>query len=138
MVNDNQWAFDLGTIIFSIVKTKTLDELGSKYPNIFITDKGKTTGKAVFPTVYVQEMSGSERGADLEGKTINAVLETIQVDVTTNTSKSDVSKVMSVVAGIFKEMRFTIQTMPNFEYNGETYRKTARFQRIIGANDKLI
>lgn len=138
MVNDNQWAFDLGTIIFSIVKTKTLDKLGSKYPNIFITDKGKTTGKAVFPTVYVQEMSGSERGADLEGKTINAVLETIQVDVTTNTSKSDVSKVMSVVASIFKEMRFTIQTMPNFEYNGETYRKTARFQRIIGANDKLI
>ena len=24
------------------------------------------------------------------------------------------------------------------EYNGETYRKTARFQRIIGANDRLI
>lgn len=131
MVNDNQWAFDLGTIIFSIVKTKTLDELGSKYPNIFITDKGKTTGKAVFPTVYVQEMSGAERGADLEGKTINAVLETIQVDVTTNTSKSDVSKVMSVVAGIFKEMRFTIQTMPNFEYNGETYRKTEDRKSVV-------
>lgn len=138
MVNDNQWAFDLGTVIFSIVKSKALTELSGKYPNIFITDKGKTTGKAVFPTVYIQEMSGSERGADLEGSSINAVLETIQVDVTTNTSKSDVSKVMSVVANIFKDMRFTIQTMPNFEYNGETYRKTARFQRIIGANDKLI
>lgn len=138
MVNDNQWAFDLGTVIFSIVKSKALEELSGKYPNIFITDKGKTTGKAVFPTVYIQEMSGSERGADLDGSSINAVLETIQVDVTTNTSKSDVSKVMSVVANIFKEMRFTIQTMPDFEYNGETYRKTARFQRIIGANDKLI
>lgn len=138
MVTDNQWAFDLGTTIFSIVKSKTLTELKSKYPDIFVTDKGKTNGKAVFPTVYVQEMSGSERGTDLDGSSINAVLETIQVDVTTNTSKADVSKVMSVVASIFKEMRFTIQTMPNFEYNGETYRKTARFQRIIGANDRLI
>lgn len=138
MVTDNQWAFDLGTTIFSIVKSKTLAELKSKYPDIFVTDKGKTNGKAVFPTVYIQELSGSERGTDLDGSYINAVLETIQVDVTTNTSKADVSKVMSVVASIFKEMRFTIQTMPNFEYNGETYRKTARFQRIIGANDRLI
>lgn len=138
MVTDNQWAFDLGTTIFSIVKSKTLAELKSKYPDIFVTDKGKTNGKAVFPTVYIQELSGSERGADLEGKSINAVLETIQVDVTTNTSRADVNRVMYTVASIFKQMSFTVQSMPDFEYNGETYRKTARFQRIIGANDRLI
>lgn len=138
MVTDNQWAFDLGTTIFSIVKSKTLAELKSKYPGIFVTDKGKTNGKAVFPTVYIQELSGSERGADLEGKSINAVLETIQVDVTTNTSRADVNRVMYTVASIFKQMAFTVQSMPDFEYNGETYRKTARFQRIIGANDRLI
>lgn len=138
MVTNNQWAFDLGTTIFSIVKSKTLTELKSKYPNIFVTDKGKTTGKAVFPTVYIQEMSGSERGADLEGRSINAVLETIQVDVTTNTSRADANKVMATVSDIFKQMRFTVQSMPTFEYNGETYRRTARFQRIIGANDRLI
>ena len=138
MVTDNQWAFDLGTTIFSIVKSKTLAELKSKYPDIFVTDKGKTNGKAVFPTVYIQELSGSERGADLEGKSINAVLETIQVDVTTNTNRADVNRVMYTVASIFKQMSFTVQSMPDFEYNGETYRKTARFQRIIGANDRLI
>lgn len=138
MVTDNQWAFDLGTTIFSIVKSKTLTELKSKYPDIFVTDKGKTNGKAVFPTVYIQELSGSERGADLEGKSINAVLETIQVDVTTNTNRADANRVMSTVASIFKQMAFTVQSMPNFEYNGETYRRTARFQRIIGANDRLI
>lgn len=138
MVTDNQWAFDLGTTIFSIVKSKTLTELKSKYPDIFVTDKGKTTGKAVFPTVYIKEMSGSERGADLEGRSINAVLETIQVDVTTNTSRADVNRVMSTVASIFKQMCFTVQSMPDFNYDGETYRKTARFQRIIGANDRLI
>lgn len=138
MITDNQWAFDLGTTIFSIVKSKTLAELKSKYPDIFVTDKGKTNGKAVFPTVYIQELSGSERGADLEGKSINAVLETIQVDVTTNTSRADVNRVMYTVASIFKQMSFTVQSMPDFEYNGETYRKTARFQRIIGANDRLI
>lgn len=138
MVTDNQWAFDLGTTIFSIVKSKTLTELKSKYPDIFVTDKGKTNGKAVFPTVYIQELSGSERGEDLEGKSINAVLETIQVDVTTNTSRADVNRVMYTVASIFKQMAFTVQSMPDFKYNGETYRKTARFQRIIGANDRLI
>ena len=138
MNTDNQWAFDLGATIFSIMKSLTIAELKSTYPNIFVTDKSKTNDEAVFPTVFFQETSGVERGADLEGKSINAVLETIQIDVTTNTSKADANKVMSVVADIFKKMRFTIQSMPNFEYDGETYRKTARFQRVIGANDKLI
>lgn len=84
----------------------------------------------------IHRMAAAERGADLEGLSINATLETFQVDVFTNTSQSDVGRIMSVVADVFKEMRFKVIALPEFN-EGDTYRSTARFQRVIGANDSL-
>lgn len=137
-MEDNQWVFDLETTIFSIVKAKAMRKLKARYPNINITDSSKSTSKATFPTVYIHELPGVEYGADLGGRDINAVLETIQVDVTTNTNQRDAKIVMSGVAGVFKEMRFEVTAMPEFDGSGETYRSTARFRRVIGANDALL
>lgn len=137
-MEDNQWVFDLETTIFSIVKAKAMGKLKARYPNINITDSSKSTSKATFPTVYIHELPGVEYGADLGGRDINAVLETIQVDVTTNTNQRDAKIVMSGVAGIFKEMRFESTAMPEFDGSDGTYRSTARFRRVIGANDALL
>ena len=40
------------------------------------------------------------------------------------------------LADVFKEMRFKVIALPEFN-EGDTYRSTARFQRVIGANDSL-
>ena len=133
-MSDNSWAYDLGTVVFSIVKAKAKPKLESKYPTIYFTSNGKKLSDAIFPTVYIHRTA--ERGADLEGLSINATLETFQVDVFTNTSQSDVGRIMSVVADVFKEMRFKVIALPEFN-EGDTYRSTARFQRVIGANDSL-
>lgn len=135
-MSDNSWAYDIGTVVFSIVKTKAKPKLESKYPTIYFTSNGKKLSDAIFPTVYIHRMAAAERGADLEGLSINATLETFQVDVFTNTNQSDVGRIMSVVADVFKEMRFKVVALPEFN-EGDTYRSTARFQRIIGANDSL-
>ena len=137
MISVNQWAYDLEKKIFSIVKSRAYEKLKTKYPNVYITDIEKNTSKAVFPTVYIHELSGVEKASDLEGFCINAVQETFQVDVITNTSQSDANKVMAVVADEFKRLCFKITAMPEFEGTGETYRSTMRVRRIISANDIL-
>lgn len=137
MVSINQWAYDLEKTIFSIIRAKIAEKLKSKYPNIYITDIEKNTSKAVFPTVYVHELPGVEKGQDLEGFCINAVQETFQVDVITNTSQRDANKIMAVVADEFKHMCFHITAMPEFSGNGEIYRSTMRVRRTISANDIL-
>ncbi len=137
MVSVNQWAYDLEKKIFSIIKARATETLGSKYPNLYITDNEKNTSKAVFPTVYVHELPGVEKGHDLEGYCINAVQETFQIDVITNTSQSDANKVMAVIIDEFKRMCFRVTAMPEFDGSGETYRSTARVRRIISANDVL-
>lgn len=137
MAVDNQWAFDLETKIFSVVNEKAMGKIRKNYPSAYITRTGKSTAKAIFPTIYIHELPGAETGKDLEGFYINGVRETIQVDVTTNTSQGDARKIMAIVADEFKQMRFAIAQMPEIGYSGETFRSTARFSRVIGSNDTL-
>ena len=137
MASDNQWAFDLETKIFSVIKSRAEGKIKEKYPNAYLTNISKATAKATFPTVYIHELPGVEIGTDLEGISINGVRETFQVDITTNTSQSDAKRVMSIVADEFKQMKFQITAMPEFGDTGDTYRSTARFRRVIGANDIL-
>ena len=103
---DNTWAYLIGKKVYSTVSYKAEKILKDDYPNIKITDNGKASSKPKFPTVYIHELPGQEIGQTLDGQDINGVLETIQVDVTTNTDPSDAREVMSVVADIFKKMRF--------------------------------
>lgn len=137
MISVNQWAYDLEKKIFSIVKSRTYENLKTKYPNVYITDIEKNTFKAVFPTVYIHELPGTEKASDLEGFSINAVQETFQIDVITNTSQNDANKVMAIVADEFKRLCFKVTAMPEFDGTGETYRSTMRVRRIISANDIL-
>ena len=96
------------------------------------------SGSAVFPTVYIHLLTPTERGQTLDGQTINALLATFQVDVTTNTSKSDCRKVMTTVMNVFKEMRFQGKSLPETSINNKIHHSVARFSRVIGANDRLI
>lgn len=137
MISVNQWAYDLEKKIFSIVKSRAYEKLKSKYPSAYITDIEKNTSKAVFPTVYIHELPGVEKASDLEGFSINAVQETFQIDVITNTSQNDANKVMAIVADEFKRLCFKVTAMPEFDGTGETYRSTMRVRRIISANDIL-
>lgn len=140
----NQWVFDLETNIFSNVATIAKPKLKKKYKSMnfdtaFTTVEKNLDKDPVFPTIYIHEMPGLERGADLEGTSVNAVQETIQVDVITNTKQSDAKGIMAILADAFKQMRFQITAMPEFKNDSEkNFRSVARFRRIIGANDRLM
>lgn len=138
MANANDWVTDLESTVVALVKAKSLPQLQKKYSKIRITDEGENSGSAVFPTVYIHLLSPTEQGQTLDGQTINALLATFQVDVTTNTSKSDCRKVMATVMNVFKEMRFQGKSLPETSINNKIYHSVARFSRVIGANDRLM
>lgn len=141
---DNQWVFDLETNIFSNVVTIAKPKLKKKYKSMnfdtaFTTVEKNLDKDPVFPTIYIHEMPGLERGADLEGTSVNAVQETIQVDVITNTKQSDAKGILAIISETFKKMQFQIISMPEFKNDNEKrFRSTARFRRVIGSNERLI
>lgn len=138
MADANDWAIDLESTVTTLVKVKTLTQLKKTYPKIVITNEGESSGQAVFPTVYIHLLPAVEQGQTLDGQTINALLATFQVDVTTNTSKADCRKVMATITDTFKIMRFQGNAMPEFSISNKVHKSTARFRRMIAANDGLM
>lgn len=134
---DNMWAYDIEMSVYSIVKAIAKPKLIEKYPKIYFTQKSKSTKTPTFPTVYIHLLSATEEGKTIDGQSINALSVTFQVDVITNKDESEARYVMSVVSEVFKKLRFGIKGFPSLEF-GDTNKSTARFQRIIGANEKLV
>lgn len=141
---DNLWVFDNETKIISNLNSFAIPVLKQNFANmkfqqgITITNlKSRLTG-TIFPTIYVHEMSGTEKGQTIDGQTINAVTATYQVDVIVNTQQSDAKKILAIVANVFKRMRFEVISIPEFDSEEKIYRSTARFRRLIAANDRLL
>ena len=141
---DNLWVFDNETKIISNLNSFAIPVLKQNFTNmkfqegITITNlKSRLTG-TIFPTIYVHEMRCTEKGQTIDGHTINAVEDTYQVDVIVNTQQSDAKKILAIVASVFKRMRFEVISMPEFDSEEKIYRSTARFSRLIAANDRLL
>ena len=82
-------------------------------------------------------MPGMETGEDLQGDTINAVWSSFQIEVTTNAKMNDAKEVMNEVVRIMKTMRFQVISTPEFQSTDSTYRRVARFRRMIADDDIL-
>lgn len=135
----NTWVLDRQTTIYSRIKAITTSKLKKKYPNINITQDSRVLTNPQFPNVYIKFLQPMESGKDIEGKSINAVNMTVEIDVTvTQTMGMNVANEVSwIVVDILKEMGFDAQ-MPYFDApSTEIYRTIARYSRVIGYNDIL-
>lgn len=126
------------SMIFTRIKTEFNEELKTEYgmgsTNFSTTDNSNT--KAVFPFVFVKAIGSSEQGQTIDGESINAGLFTFQIDVYDNKTQYRARKVMGEIMRIMKSMKFEVINIPEFD-STDVHRCTARFRRIIGANDKL-
>ncbi|MCD7724291.1 MAG: hypothetical protein LUI12_01840 [Clostridiales bacterium] len=129
------WTADIETTIFSVIKTKTYSTLVSKYPNINYTTEETTSTTAKFPNVYVHMISMSEAGQDLQGESVNAVLASVQIDVTANTKKSDAKTVIYAIIDVLKTLRFDIISLPIYTKEDDVHRAVVRARRMIGSGD---
>lgn len=141
---DNLWVFDNETRIISNLNSFAIPALKQNFTNmkfqkgITITNLKSRLAGTIFPTIYVHEMSGTEKGQTIDGQAINAATATYQVDVIVNTQQSDAKKILAIVANVFKRMRFEVISTPEFDSEEKIYRSTARFRRLIAANDRLL
>lgn len=135
---NNGWVFDIQTTIFSRIKAICTAKLRSKYPDIKITQNSRDTNTSKYPTVYVHFLQPTEVGKDLDGQTVNAIYQTVQIEIFVTQAQGMVvaNEVSSVVLDIMKEMRF-VATMPEFQDTDANYRTVSRYSRTIGNSDVL-
>lgn len=128
---------DLESQVFSRVKYGFSERIKKKYPDLNFTTVDKTSTKPKFPTVYVHLMPSNSIGDTLEGKEIEGVSSTFQVDVTDNDSKNRAEEVAKEVQRIMVSMGFKPRPMPYFESSDSTFRSIAKYYRGIGDEDVL-
>ena len=135
----SEWVMLIPLKVFTKIKQEFSQTIKDAYSmadaNFSMSDENK---KAVFPFVFVNALPASERGQDLEGKTINGGLFSFQIDVYSNKTQTEARKVMTEIMRIMKEMGFESTSMPSYEKTSDnTVRMIARFSRVIGAGDKI-
>ena len=108
------------------------------YPNINFTDENETDIAITrFPTVYIEELSGMERGRDLEGTHVNAYMATFQINVIHNDERTAVKRVMRNCMETAKQLQFEIIGTPTYSRSNKTWYGTARIRRVLGASDPI-
>ena len=128
------WISDIETKVFSEIK-KNGQELKKNFPNIFFTTENESDTPAKFPTVYLEELSGTERGRDLEGNSVNAYMATFQINISHNDKKIHVKRVMNNCMDTMKKLRFEIVGTPIYSRSEGVWTGVARFRRTIGSGD---
>ena len=130
----------LSSTVFTILKTKVKKAMADTYPTISFSDE--PTGKdPVFPNVFFQQLQPVEAGQDIEGSNINAVLDTVQITVTANTSKADANKVAWACVDALKSIRYDMVMLPIYSIqikeSTRIHTFTFRARRMIGYGDTL-
>ena len=132
------WTEEIDTTVLSRLKARGYSDLKSEYPSINFTDDDRAVVTAKFPNVFYLNISSPERGRTLDGTTVNAILHSVQIEVSDNgETNSTVKAVMSKVCDYMKDMGYEIVGSPEFRNNTNVYRRVARFRRMIGAKDVI-
>jgi len=134
---DNTWVLDREQTIYSKTKALVLSRLRKKYPDITVTQDSRVLTDPKFPNVFIKFLQPIEQGQDLVGDAINAVLLTVQIEVTVTQEQGMMvaNEVSWVLLDVYKSMGFGA-SMPYFDTSTtKTYRTISRFTRIIGYND---
>lgn len=134
---DDRWYEQLESKIYTVVSyrmKKALDGKTSKA--IKFTSVGESDGVPYFPTCYIHELEPAEQGNDLFGKSINAVLETMECIVYTR-DKKECKEILQECVFQMKQLGFSVTAMPIISTKDNVHNGVSRFRRIIGADDNF-
>lgn len=127
------WYSEIESKIFTLVEY----EMKKKYPDLNCTTVSKDDNPAQFPTLYLHEIQPVEVGNDLDNADVNAIMETIEIQVWTNSNEYTCRNIISDAISVMKTMRFNITMLPNVQTVNNTQYAIARFRRVIGSEDEL-
>lgn len=130
------WISDIESSVFTRLKAGG-NKIKEQFPKLFYTTSNESDSEAVFPTVYLEELQGSEQGQTFDGKEVAGYLASFQINVTHNGSKDEARRVMDNALETMKSMRFDIVGTPFYTRSSKVWTGTARCRRMIGSGDSF-
>lgn len=126
---DNSWVTQ--------IEQNVADYIDAELEDIFVTTEQYTGDTASFPAVYVHELSQIEKGYDLDGSEIAAVMSTFEIQVF-DSSYNSCKELSKQVMLLMKELRFEVIASPLHTQANGYYRSVSRYRRNISGGDSDI
>ena len=124
---DNSWVTQIEEKVESYLKAELPEDVS-------VTSEDYTGDTAVFPAVYVKELTQQEIGSELMGDTIAAVRSTFQIEVYTNASTEN-KELSTKVMLLMKELSFEVIAAPLKTQQIGYYRSVSRYRRVVAGGD---
>lgn len=135
------WVNEKQSEIYTLLEYYTKSKLSGVYKNLnFTKEEESSLPTNEFPNVLIKFLNGKEKAQTIKGTTINAILCTIQIDVTSNKTQGlyVAEDVIWTVVESAKRLGFELFYSPEPMTTGnDTKRIVARMRRTIGSNDKF-
>lgn len=122
------------SIVTAQLKVRVPQLTGGKFPKMSFTNEVSDQVPS-FPNVYIHEIGQSEIGNSIPNQKIHAVRETLQIEITTNTTKADAHTVSTACVNALKVLRYSIQQYPIYQKDNNVHRIVFRAQRVIANGD---
>lgn len=133
---NEDWFAKLEETILTQLDYMLAQRADAPFPNLVVTSANQNQVTA-FPTLYIHELSPVETGNDLNNQSVNAVIETIEIQIWTNETEEECRRLMSAAIVEMKRMRFNCTAFPNIQTENKVAFGVARFRRMIGNADTL-
>lgn len=124
----------LENIVTAQLKVRVPRLTDNRYPNMSFTNE-VSDKKSSFPNVYIHELEPSEVGNSIPNQTIHAMRDTIQIEVSTNVSKTDARTVINACINAMKTLRYSLVTGPTYMKINNVHRYVIRVRRVIANGD---
>lgn len=108
----------------------------NRFPNMTFTNE-ISDNMPSFPNVYVHELEPSEVGNTISNDQIHAIRDTVQIEVSTNTSKAEARTVINACVNVMKALRYRIVVFPLYRKTNNIHSFVFRARRIVGGGDEF-
>lgn len=124
----------LESIVTTQLRVRVPRLTNNRYPNMSFTNEVSDNTPS-FPNVYVHELESYELGNDLANQEIHALRDTIQIEVSTNTSKSDARIVINACINAMKALSYSLVSGAVYMKINNVHRYVIRVRRVIASGD---
>jgi len=134
-MDNDRWYESVESDVFTVVTHRMKKALDGKTKKaIKFTTEGQSDAQPYFPTCYIHSLSPLETGGDLYGRSINAIISTMEVIVYSD-NKKECNTIVNEAVYQMKQIGFSVTSMPILTEDGKVSNGVCRFRRVIGADD---
>ena len=140
MISDT-WFSEIESSIFTTLQYLLCEKDSAPFPDLNCTTSSQNESLENvkdFPALYVHMLAPVEVGNTLDNLEISALRVTFELQVFSNKSEGECTKIMNACILEMKKLHFNVSMFPDPQSNNKKFYSIARFTRIVAGGDKDI